>query len=188
MTKNELRTCFKQARQDFVLSMNSMQISGTLDTLQAHLNTAQIVLGTIGGYAAMTSEIDPLSLLEPYKKKGHRIALPWFKDRDAGMLFKISDGELERGPFGILQPRSENPVVEPDTKLVPLIAADIDGNRLGQGQGHFDRFLSKSRSKRSILTIGLAWECQIADQLPADSWDEPLDYIATPDRLIKVTS
>lgn len=188
MTKTELRTCFKKARHDFVLSMNSSQISVAIQALQTQLADARILSGTIGGYAAMASELDPAPMLGIFRDKGHSIALPWFAKRSADMAFKIMNGPLERGPFGISQPKPENAMAEPDTMLVPLVAADVHGNRIGQGQGHFDRYLAKSRKERPIVAIGLAWECQIADRLPADPWDEPLDFIATPDRLIKVTS
>lgn len=188
MTKNELRTCFRKARQNFVLYLDYDASSVALGDLHKRLLDAQIVTGTIGGYAAMTSELDPASMLESFRESGHEIALPWFESRAADMVFKIANGTLDRGPFGIMQPCANNPAAEPDTILVPLVAADRHGNRIGQGQGHFDRYLAKSREKRAIVAVGLAWECQIADQLPADPWDQPLDYIATPDRLIKVTS
>jgi len=188
MTKIEFRTCFKKTRQDFVLSSDSDQISSSTQDLLARLNAAQIITGTIGGYAAMRSELNPLPALVALREKGHDTALPWFKNRAADMVFKMADGPLEHGPFGIQQPSAQNPVVEPNTILVPLVAADVYGNRIGQGQGHFDRYLAKLRLQRPVIAIGLAWECQIADQLPADPWDQPLDYIATPDRLIKVTS
>lgn len=188
MTKNELRTCFKKTRQDFVISLNFDQISAAMQDILIQLDTAQIVNGTVGGYAAMTSELDPAPLLEAFRENGHAIALPWFENRATDMVFKMADGPLERGPFGIMQPSGDNPSTDPDTVLIPLVAADRHGNRIGQGQGHFDRYLAKLRPKRPIVAIGLAWECQIADQLAADPWDQPLDYIATPDKLIKVTS
>lgn len=188
MTKNELRTCFKKARHDFVLSMNSSQFHTAIQALQTRLTGARILTGTIGSYAAMASELDPAPMFEIFQSNGHRIALPWFADRSARMAFRLMDGPLERGPFGIRQPAPKNAAAEPDTLLVPLVAADEQGNRIGQGQGHFDRYLAESRRKRPIVAIGLAWECQIADRLPADPWDQPLDFIATPDRLIQVTS
>lgn len=188
MTKNELRTCFKKARQGFVLSLDSVEISTAIGNLFSHLDAARIIAGTIGGYSAMMSELNPQAILEAFHKQGHGIALPWFENRAADMIFKIADGSLERGPFGIMQPSADNQPAEPDTIFVPLVAADPHGNRIGQGQGHFDRYLAKLRAKQPVVAIGLAWECQIADQLPADPWDQPLDYIATPDRLLKVTS
>lgn len=188
MTKDELRTCFKKTRQDFVLAMDFTQEIAAVENLTDHLTKAQIVSGTIGGYAAMTSELNPAVMLDAFQGQGHGIALPWFESREALMAFKLVDGPIEPGPFGIMQPSPDNGSVEPDTIFVPLVAADRHGNRIGQGQGHFDRYLAKLRATRPLVAIGLAWECQIADQLPADPWDQPLDYVATPNRIIKVTS
>ncbi|QLC24400.1 5-formyltetrahydrofolate cyclo-ligase [Parasphingopyxis algicola] len=189
MTKSELRSCFRKQRQDFVSKQDNSEIQQARRDLEERLSTSGFLAGTIGGYAAMTSEFDPSNLLRTCRENGHDIALPWFVSRDASMKFRQWDGTaLERGPFGILQPESANPVLQPDTLLVPLVAVDRRGNRLGQGQGHYDRILAQFRADRPITAIGLAWECQIARDIPADPWDQPLDYIATPDRLIKVTS
>lgn len=136
----------------------------------------------------MTSEIDPSKLLSHCDAKGHAIALPYFEKRGSEMEFRARSDTLERGPFAVMQPTANSPILVPDTVFVPLVAADRHGNRLGQGQGHFDRALKKMRKNGRVTAIGLAWECQIADELPADPWDEPLAYIATPDRILEMTS
>ena len=136
----------------------------------------------------MTSEFDPSALLSQLEARGHTIALPYFETRGSEMEFRVRSETLERGPFGIMQPGPASPPVTPDTIIVPLVAADASGNRIGQGQGHYDRALAKMRAKGKITAIGLAWECQIAEEIPADPWDEPLDYIATPDRIMEMTS
>ncbi|MEM8694417.1 MAG: 5-formyltetrahydrofolate cyclo-ligase [Pseudomonadota bacterium] len=189
MTKTELRLCFKKARQDFVLSSNNESICSCKQTLSEHILNADIINGTIGGYAAMTSELDPSKLIEICRERGHRIALPYFENRDSAMRYRQwDDASFEHGPFGIRQPTTKCKTIEPDTLLIPLVAVDLKGNRLGQGQGHYDRILARFRAERPITAIGVAWTCQIADRIPVDPWDEPLDYIATPDRIIKVKS
>lgn len=189
MTKSELRSRFRKRRKDFVLKQESSDIQRAEDALERHLAGAGLLAGTIAGYAAMTSEFDPSDILRTCREKGHDIALPWFADRDTSMEFRQWDGTpLERGPFGILQPASDRPALRPDTLLVPLVAVDPRGNRIGQGQGHYDRTLAQLRTAGPVIAIGLAWECQIAGDVPADPWDQPLDFVATPDRLIKVTS
>ncbi|MGP1281794.1 MAG: 5-formyltetrahydrofolate cyclo-ligase [Parasphingopyxis sp.] len=189
MTKSELRSRFKKCRQNFVLKQENSDIRRAEDALERLLTGAGLLARTIAGYAAMTSEFDPSDMLRTCHEKGHDIALPWFADRRAAMEFRRWDGTpLERGPFGILQPTSDRPALRPDTLLVPLVAVDLRGNRIGQGQGHYDRTLAQLRTAGPVIAIGLAWECQIADNIPADPWDQPLDFVATPDRLIKVTS
>lgn len=189
MTKSEFRASFRKLREDFVIKLESSQIDSANIALAGRIESAGIVSGIIGGYAAMTSEIDPLETLKSYREKDGQIALPFFADRQAAMQFRAWHGEpLIAGPFGLRQPAEDARIVSPDTLLIPLVAADMAGNRIGQGQGHYDRYLAENRVKRHVTTIGLAWECQIAEEIPADPWDEPLDYIATPERLIKVTS
>ena len=74
-------------------------------------------------------------------------------------------------------------MVEPDLILVPLIAIDERGTRLGRGKGHYDRALGRLRKTPAIL-IGVGWSMQkLADTIPADEWDVPLDGFACPDAL-----
>jgi 5-formyltetrahydrofolate cyclo-ligase len=88
--------------------------------------------------------------------------------------------ELSPGYRGIPEPRPDLPAVRPDVVLVPLVAADRNGHRLGQGGGHYDRTLAALRAQGPVLAIGLAWDMQIMPDIPASPWDQPLDAIATP--------
>jgi len=188
MTKNELRKCFKKKQQSFVFYMKNSEILAIQARLIRQLDAAGIANGAIGGYAAMTAEFDPLPLLRHWENKGHAIALPYFETRSSEMQFRAWGDTLDRGPFGVMQPPSDAPIVTPETVLVPLVAVDHQGNRVGQGQGHFDRLLAKMRQNGPVRAIGLGWDCQIVERIPADPWDEPLNYIATPDRLLEITS
>ena len=88
--------------------------------------------------------------------------------------------DLEMGPLGILQPGEEAESVTPDVLFVPLVGFTERGERLGQGGGHYDRWLNKHPD---TLTIGLAWDCQKLDTLPIEPHDRPLKAIVTPTRL-----
>jgi 5-formyltetrahydrofolate cyclo-ligase len=82
-----------------------------------------------------------------------------------------------------MQPEARSPVVEPDLILVPLVAIDRAGNRLGRGKGHYDAALSRLRRGGARL-IGLGWSMQLLNEdIPADPWDVPLDAFASPDGL-----
>jgi 5-formyltetrahydrofolate cyclo-ligase len=81
----------------------------------------------------------------------------------------------------VLQPPADAEALPPDIVLVPLVAADRRGTRIGHGQGHYDRALAHLRESATIFTIGLGWEPQILDDpIPPDPWDAPLDALATP--------
>jgi 5-formyltetrahydrofolate cyclo-ligase len=81
----------------------------------------------------------------------------------------------------MMQPKLTAPVVDPDLILVPLIAIDGRGTRLGRGKGHYDRALARLRKSGARL-IGVGWQIQrLADTIPADDWDIPLDAFASPE-------
>jgi 5-formyltetrahydrofolate cyclo-ligase len=149
-------------------------------------NLAEIVLPRlvtariVAGYHPLKDEISPYPLLERLAE-AQRAVLPWFLDRDARMLFREAPA-VEPSPWGVLQPAAEAAALAPDTVLVPLVAADRGGTRIGHGKGHYDRALAHLREGGGrVVAIGLAWEPQILeDSIPADPWDVKLDAIATP--------
>jgi 5-formyltetrahydrofolate cyclo-ligase len=140
-----------------------------------HLIGARIV----AGYHPLRDEISPYPILARLGE-GQRSALPWFLDRDARMIFREAPA-VEPSPWGVLQPSADAEALAPDTVLVPLVAGDRRGTRIGHGKGHYDRALAHLREGGRVFTIGLAWEEQILDApIPADPWDVPLNAIATP--------
>jgi 5-formyltetrahydrofolate cyclo-ligase len=86
---------------------------------------------------------------------------------------------LQKSAFGVLEPPADAPVIEPDLILVPLLGFDRRGYRLGYGQGHYDRTLMALRARRPVTAVGLAWACQEVDRIPADAFDQPLDWVVT---------
>jgi 5-formyltetrahydrofolate cyclo-ligase len=140
-----------------------------------HLIAAKIV----AAYHPLKDEVSPYPILDALGP-GQRAALPWFLHRDSTMIFREAPA-TEPSPWGVLQPPAEAEALAPDTVLVPLVAADRHGSRIGHGKGHYDRALSHLRASGRVFTIGLAWEHQIVDErLEPDPWDVPLDAIATP--------
>ena len=139
----------------------------------------------VAGYHPMRDEISPYPILDALGE-GQEAVLPWFADRDARMIFRRAPA-TEAGPWNVLQPPPEAEAFAPDIVLVPLVAADRNGTRIGQGKGHYDRALSHLREGNpALVAIGLAWEPQVLKgPIPADPWDVPLDAIATPDEWIQ---
>ncbi|HEX9964385.1 MAG TPA: 5-formyltetrahydrofolate cyclo-ligase [Allosphingosinicella sp.] len=177
--KPELRAEALAARRAYARSL----APGIRDELERKL--AEIVLPhliaarIVAGYYPLKDEISPYSVLGRLGA-GQRAVLPWFLDRDSRMLFREAPA-VEPSPWGVLQPSAEADALAPDAVLVPLVAADRRGARIGHGKGHYDRALTHLRQGGAVTTIGLAWEPQILGELiPADPWDVPLDFIATP--------
>jgi 5-formyltetrahydrofolate cyclo-ligase len=90
------------------------------------------------------------------------------------------DDGLEPGPFGVLQPTGHSASVTPQVLFMPLLAFTASGERLGQGGGHYDRWLE---AYPGTLAIGMAWDVQLAEHLPAEPHDRPLAMVVTPTRL-----
>jgi len=139
----------------------------------------------VGLYHARGAEAPTRAYAKWFLENGRTLALPWFEHREAPMRFRawldpFDDSDLEPGPFGILQPLGEAPELTPGLALVPLLAFTPDLHRLGQGGGHYDRWLE---ANPKVLPIGLAWDCQRLEQVPVETHDRLLHAVVTPTRL-----
>ncbi len=144
---------------------------------------------TVGLYYPHPFEAPTLAYARWLHENGHGLALPRFGDRAAPMAFHAwadpyDESLLESGPFGVPQPRAETPAVVPEVLFLPLLAFTAEGARLGQGGGHYDRWLE---AHPDTLTIGLAWDSQLAESLPREPHDRPVAWIVTPTRLYEGT-
>ncbi|HXF54238.1 MAG TPA: 5-formyltetrahydrofolate cyclo-ligase [Hyphomicrobiaceae bacterium] len=136
----------------------------------------------VSGFMAIGSEIDPYPLLARLSKEGHRLALPVIAGKGRPLSFRSwSPGApLATRSWGIREPLAEAAEVEPDILIVPLLAFDAHGFRLGYGAGYYDRTLKRLRAMKSILAIGLAYEEQEIEAVPHHEEDERLDWVLTP--------
>lgn len=182
-TKSALRRQYRAARATFVAALPAgerEQLERALADQLAPLLAEQPPAGIAGSYAATGDEIDPVWV----EKRLGPHAFPRVAGPD--ILFHQAEWQaLKPGFQGIPEPPASAPIVEPHLLLVPLLAVTLAGVRLGQGRGYYDRALAELRMRRPVIAIGLAWECQIADALPAERWDMPLDWVATPARLVE---
>jgi 5-formyltetrahydrofolate cyclo-ligase len=150
--------------------------------LAEHLTSLFAGVSVVGGYCPLGSEISPLPATEEARAVGAIVAYPCFSNPAKPFRFQAGD-PLEPGPFGIMQPARRHPVVEPDLVLVPLIAVDGEGTRLGRGKGHYDRALARLK-KNGARLIGVGWAMQrLSETIPRDAWDIPLDGFASPEGL-----
>jgi 5-formyltetrahydrofolate cyclo-ligase len=177
--KAEMRETALERRRAYARSLPPELRTELQEKLAAIVLPHLIPFKRIAAYHPLKDEISPYPILEKLGA-GQRAALPWFLDRDSRMIWREAPA-VEPSPWGVLQPASTAEALAPDVVLVPLVAADRTGARIGHGKGHYDRALSHLREGGTVYTIGLAWEMQILDEaIPADPWDMPLDAIATP--------
>ncbi|MFL6753923.1 MAG: 5-formyltetrahydrofolate cyclo-ligase [Sphingomicrobium sp.] len=180
--KETLRRAALDARKAFVRTLSDADRALLERRLAEHLTSLFAGVAVVGGYCPLGSEICPLPATEEARAVGAIVAYPCFKNPAKPFRFLAGD-PLEPGPFGIMQPAMRHPVVEPDLVLVPLIAIDGNGTRLGRGKGHYDRALAGLK-KRGARLVGIGWELQrLIETIPADEWDVPLDAFASPDGL-----
>jgi 5-formyltetrahydrofolate cyclo-ligase len=139
--------------------------------------------GSLMVYLDFGTEVQTLPFIQPLPAAG--VVVPFCQKNEIVPIRIFSFDELTAGVFNILEPLPDI-VADPQRRilpreienvLVPALAFDRRGNRLGRGKGYYDRFLKTLSC--DIMTIGLAFECQIAEPLPYDEWDEPVKKVIT---------
>ena len=144
----------------------------------------------IGGYWPLGSEIDVLPLLAGLRALGRRVALPVSGPRGQALTFRDWDPALPMvtGRYGIAEPGPDRPELAPSVLLVPLLAFDRSGRRLGYGAGYYDRTLDGLRALGPVTAIGIAFAAQRMDAVPVDGYDQPLDWIVTEREAVRCSS
>ena len=139
----------------------------------------------VAAYWPMDHEIDVRYVIDDLLKRGIEVALPVASRKSREMTFSKWNGKgnLAKGNFGVFVPPDED-IVEPDVVLVPLLAFDRKGNRLGRGGGHYDATIAALRAKKRVLVIGVAYAAQaVLFNLPSEAHDQKMDMILTPQGL-----
>ncbi|MBH61840.1 MAG: 5-formyltetrahydrofolate cyclo-ligase [Alphaproteobacteria bacterium] len=136
----------------------------------------------VSGYWPIQDELDPLPLMARLQESGCTCALPVVTGRQKPLKFHSwSSGDtLVDGPFGTKEPESGAPEVIPEILVVPLLAFDARGYRLGYGGGFYDRTLrTLRRQTQRCRAIGFAFADQKVQEVPVGETDEPLDWIVS---------
>ncbi|MEL6172098.1 MAG: 5-formyltetrahydrofolate cyclo-ligase [Pseudomonadota bacterium] len=133
----------------------------------------------MAGYMPIRTEINPLPAMEEASAHGP-VGVPVILGE--GQPLKFSRWEpgcvMKDGPFGAMIPQIDD-FFEPEIIIVPLVAFDRQGGRLGYGGGFYDRTLELLRSRRATMAIGFAYSAQEAEGLPLEATDQPLDMLVT---------
>lgn len=187
--KSALRKALRALRQSHVdalpEAMRGLVFHRPPTGLHAHIPDDAV----LGFYSAAGSEAPTTAYASFFLERGHAIALPRFADKQSPMHFAEHSDPFEHSdcvpsPFSsdkhpIMQPRSTAKAITPDVVFVPLIGFCDTGERLGQGGGHYDRWLA---ANPSALAIGMGWDCQLVESLPTEAHDRAMDLIVTPTR------
>ncbi len=175
-SKTELRKAARERRR-------ALASAGFPAALAAHADALGTKPGTIvGGYHALPDEADPALLLDALALRGYHIAFPRVAAKDRPLEYhRIPDGEvLAKGAYGIHEPLDHWPRAVPDLLLVPLLAFDASGHRLGYGGGFYDRTLQALKAEKPMIrAVGIAYAGQQVDFLPRGRHDYPLDAVLT---------
>lgn len=141
-----------------------------------------IAPGTIvSGFMPLKSEINPLPLMRKLAAQGARPALPVVAGREKPLIMRewVFGEPLVAGVWGIREPKPEAAELEPDILLVPLIAFDRAGHRIGYGAGYYDLTIVQLRARKAIIAVGLAFAVQEIAAVPATPRDALLDLVLT---------
>jgi 5-formyltetrahydrofolate cyclo-ligase len=138
----------------------------------------------VSGFWPMAEELDIRPLMIELHNQGCQLALPVVVAKRQPLVFRAwrPGDPLEAGVFGTLHPSPKREVVEPDALIVPLLACDEEGWRLGYGGGFYDRTLEALRAKKSITAIGVGFNAQLMPEVPHGPGDRRLDWLLTDQR------
>ncbi len=142
----------------------------------------------VSGFWPIGDEFDPRPLMEALAAKGHHLCLPVVVGRGRPLAFRAwAPGEpLERAGFGLSVPRWDAPPAIPRFLIVPLLAFDRRGYRVGYGAGYYDRTIAELRAHvRSLCAVGVGFALQEVPEVPALAHDQRLDAVATEAYLIE---
>jgi 5-formyltetrahydrofolate cyclo-ligase len=142
-------------------------------------------------YYSIHREVETIGLIEELFRAGQRVVLPVCTPERNLIVKEIRDlSEVQKsGRYGLIEPVPQTPEVECaaiDLVVLPGLAFDRAGNRLGHGAGYYDRFLS--RAPQSLYKLGLAYGFQVVEQLPAERHDIKINGLLTPDGFLDFTT
>ena len=179
-SKTDLRQKIRARLEKISPAVREVESVELRERLQAQIPSAHTILF----FAPLPDELDVWPMLELALATGTNCALPFFdaeKKSYGAKLLKMLATDIVTGKFGVREPAAnceEIPLNRFDLVLVPGVAFDFSGNRLGRGQGFYDRILAEA----SGIKCGVAYDFQLLEKIPTEAHDAKVDFIFTPSR------
>lgn len=183
MDKNHVRKLFLQKRRDLsseIVEQVAKIIAAKVLTLTCYNHAS-----SIGLYMSINNEIDLNDIFKHALEHNKKCYFPKVIDKNSMIFLPATNlNDFIKSKWGILEPITTEiescPVSELNVLLVPLVAFDILGNRIGMGKGFYDKMLAK---KHSTILVGVAYEFQKIDYIKPETWDVKLDIIVTEEKI-----
>lgn len=181
--KSELRTKIRATMEKISPAVRAVESIELCERLKAQMQSAHTILF----FAPLADELDIWPVLELSMALGCTCALPFFDKEKQTYRARVLNHlatDIVIGKFGVREPAAgcaEIPLDSFDLVLVPGMAFDLQGNRLGRGQGFYDRLLGKV----SGVKCGLSYDFQLLEQIPTEPHDAKVDFIFTPSRGVR---
>jgi 5-formyltetrahydrofolate cyclo-ligase len=183
--KAALRKHIRAALAKISPAVRAVESIELCERLKPQLQSARTILF----FAPLADELDLWPLLEELAPAGKVVALPWFdpatQSYRARRVKTLAD-EIVTGNFGVREPASSCPEISLETfdlVLVPGVAFDLSGNRLGRGKGYYDRLLARA----SGIKCGVGHDFQLLEKIPAGPHDAKVNHVLTPTRCVKAS-
>ncbi len=140
----------------------------------------------VSGFSPLKTEINPIPLMRKLADAGAQLALPVVAGKGKPLIMRAwGFGEpLDSGVWGIREPKVDAAEVAPDILLVPLLAFDRHGHRIGYGAGYYDMTIGKLRGMKPIVAVGIAYAAQEIGEVPIGPRDARLDLVLTEREII----
>ncbi len=185
--KKDIRIYARSIRQD-IHQKNGREFSEKIN--DHFFQTQHFMPRTVfAAYYPIGSEVNSRPLMDTLNEQGHLTALPIITSKEEPLIFRLyrSGDALTKGSFGVPEPSSHMPSIIPDFLIIPMLAFNSQGYRLGYGTGFYDRTLEDLRRIKPIKAIGVAYSGQKNDDVPFEDHDEKMDWIITEKGAIKFT-
>lgn len=173
MDKKSLRQEIRRRKKEHTPAELMAQSECIMKKLAAH--SAFVAAERVMLYASLPDEVQTLAFIDEWKGRKH-IILPTVVGDDIVPVETTSEGKMMEGDFHILEPKNNPYEGGFDLIVVPGMAFDRAGHRLGRGRGYYDRFLAKHPD---IKTIGLCFDFQLMEDIPTEAHDRVIETVIT---------